>query len=209
MLEDYAHPQIKASYQFIQQNPPEDADFYLNESTQEYHFYLRTARSLMIWKWKYPKLYTYEKSDKNWQIERFYGLDRQVFLPPPGIALGNPILPKAARFSPQSIVDTAFFSGHNHVVWQGKRCWMVNTRHGAIYYLTKNKVVKVAQIEDFEHYPAAILGKRFFVEDRDKEELLFFNKITHLVPSLPLFKHRCLLDERESHQIFGKIYSTM
>lgn len=204
-LKKYSNPRIKASSQFIQQNPPEDADFHLNESTQEYHFYLRTARSLMIWKWKYPQLYTYEKSEKNWQIERFYGLDKQAFLPPPGIALGNPILPKAARFLPQSILDTAFFRGHNHVVWQGKHCWMVNTSHGAIYYLTKNKVVKVAQIEYFKDYPAIFSGKRLFIEDRDKGELLFFNKITHLVPNLPLFKHRCLLDERALQQTFGTL----
>lgn len=149
------------------------------------------------------------KSEKNWQIERFYGLDKQAFLPPPGIALGNPILPNAARFLPQSILDTAFFRGHNHVVWQGKHCWMVNTSHGAIYYLTKNKVVKVAQIEHFKDYPAIFSGKRLFIEDRDKGELLFFSKITHLVPSTPLFKHRCLLDEGELRQAFGKIYSTM
>lgn len=204
-MEDSSHPQIKASYQFIHQNPPVDVDFHLNESTQEYHFYLHTARSLMIWKWKYPQLYTDEKSEKNWQIERFYGLDKQVFLPLPGIALGNPILPKAARFSPQSIVDTAFFRGHNHVVWQGKHSWLVNTNHGAIYYLAKNRVVKVAQIEYFKDYPAIFLGKRLFIEDRDKGELLFFNNITHLVPDLPLFKHRCLLDERESRQTFGAL----
>jgi hypothetical protein len=204
-LENFNDPKIKDSYQFIHQNPFTDVDFYLDESTQEYHFYLRTARSLMIWKSKYPQLYSYEKSQKNWQIQRFYGLDKRAFLPPPGVALGNPILPNAARFLPQSIVDTAFFRGHNHVVWQRNRCWMVNTSHGAIYYLDKNRVVKVAQIEHFGHYPAAIFGKRFFVENRDKEELLFFNKITHLVPDLPLFKHRCLLDAKELQQVFGNL----
>jgi hypothetical protein len=82
---------------------------------------------------------------------------------------------------------------------------MVNTSHGAIYYLAKNKVVKVAQIEYFKDYPAIFSGKRLFIEDRDKSELLFFNKITHLVPNLPLFKHRCLLDERALQQTFGAL----
>ena len=93
------------------------------------------------------------------------------------IALGDPLLPDTTHFLPCTITDTAFFRGHNKAIQQGNQHWLINTSHGAIYYLADYGVVKVAQIENFQNYPAALLQRRLFIEDRDKGELIFFSRL--------------------------------
>ena len=126
-------------------------------------------------------------------------------MPPPGIALGDPLLPDTTHFLPCTITDTAFFRGHNKAIQQGNQHWLINTSHGAIYYLADYGVIKVAQIENFQNYPAALLQRRLFIEDRDEGELIFFSRLIRTDREAPLPKYRSLITPRAISQRFGAL----
>jgi hypothetical protein len=197
------YSKLTKSYEFVHKNPLTDVDFYLEATSNQYYFYQRTARCFLLWKYKGTK--ENPRSTDNWQLERFYSADSTIALPPRGIAIGDPFLPDTTHFLPCTITDTAFFRGHNKAIQQGNQHWLINTSHGAIYYLADYGIIKVAQIENFQNYPAALLQRRLFIEDRDKGELIFFSRLIRTDREAPLPKYRSLITPRAIGQRFGAL----
>ncbi|WP_353485367.1 hypothetical protein [Haliscomenobacter sp.] len=183
-----------------------DFDFQFDSEEKQFLFYIRTPRDFFLW--KYTGGAKNDTSFQDWQIKSFFSIDSVCYLPSSNDLLkylGNSLLPSPKKFLPCTITDTAFFRGHNKAIQQGNQHWLINTSHGAIYYLADYGVVKVAQIENFRDYPPAILQQRLFVEDRDRGELVFFSKLIRTDREAPLPKYRSLLTPREVTQRFGAL----
>jgi hypothetical protein len=186
-----------------------DVDFCYQSGVDKYHFYQRTENNFFIW--SYGGGAKKDTIFSDWHLERHYSID-SIFLVPSLKELelfrnrfGQPLLPDTTHFLPCTITDTAFFCGHNKAIQQGNQHWLINTSHGAIYYLADYGVVKVAQIENFQNYPAAILQRRLFIEDRDKGELIVFSRLTRTDREAPLPKYRSLITPRAISQRFGAL----
>jgi hypothetical protein len=195
----------------FKRNKITDVDFSYQSNGDKYQFYQRTENNFFIW--AYSGGVKKETLFSDWHLKRHYSRD-SVFRVPSleelevlrkWRGLGQTLLPDTTHFLPCTITDTAFFRGHNKVIQQGEQHWLINTAHGAIYYLADYGVVKVAQIENFQNYPAALLQRRLFVEDRDKGELLFFSRLTRTDREAPLPKYRSLLSSRAVRQRFGAL----
>jgi hypothetical protein len=190
-------------------NRMNDLDFWYQAEQNTYFYYQRTQASLFLWRYTGS-----EKKDTafaDWRLDKHFSTD-STFAVPTLLELdsvrflgrwGSVLLPDTLHFQPCTIADTAFFRGHNKAIMQGGQHWLINTAHGAIYYLARDGVKKVAQIENFQNYPAAVLNQKLFIEDRDQGELLFFSKIIHLDPKLPLPKYKSLTTATAIRQRMG------
>ena len=195
----------------FKRNKITDVDFCYLSNGDKYHFYQRTENNLFIW--SYNGGAKKETLFSDWLLEWHYSRDSVFRMPNleelevlrKHRGLGQSLLPDTTHFLPCTITDTAFFRGHNKAIQQGNQHWLINTSHGAIYYLADYGVVKVAQIENFRDYPPAILQQRLFVEDRDRGELMFFSKLIRTDREAPLPKYRSLLTPREVTQRFGAL----
>jgi hypothetical protein len=197
---------LRQYFYFFEKNDLTDFDFWYHPHNNEYHFYQRTNRNFMLW--RYTGGTKKDTAFSDWHLEHFYASDSTCAIPAlkemPGW-MGRLLLPDTTHFLPCTITDTAFFRGHNKAIQQGNQHWLINTSHGAIYYLADYGVVKVAQVENFRDYPEAILQQRLFVEDRDRGELVFFSKLIRTDREAPLPKYRSLLTPREVTQRFGAL----
>lgn len=193
-------------FYFFEKNQLTDFDFSYRTLTDEYYFYQRTARNFLLW--RYTGGIKKDTAFTDWHLEHFYASDSTCAIPSlkemPGW-MGKLLLPDTTHFLPCTITDTAFFRGHNKAIQQGDQHWLINTSHGAIYYLADYGVVKVAQIENFQNYPAALLQRRLFIEDRDKGELIFFSRLIRTDREAPLPKYRSLITPRAISQRFGAL----
>lgn len=183
-----------------------DFDFQFDFNEKQFLFYIRTPRDFFLW--KYTGGIKKDTLFQDWQFKSFFSIDSICYLPSSNNLLkylGNPLLPSPRKFLPCTITDTAFFRGHNKAIQQGNQHWLINTSHGAIYYLADYGVVKVAQIENFQNYPAALLQRQLFIEDRDKGELIFFSRLIRTDREAPLPKYHSLITPRAISQRFGAL----
>lgn len=143
-----------------------------------YIFFLRTGRKFTIWK----ATINYENQYSiltDWREEVTYTSDStyQSLIKEPVL---NAVIPSGKKHLYQSIEDKLFFHGHFKVIQQKDHLFLVNTNHGAIYYIGEKGVHKIGQIKihrssrrnGLNFYPKWILGERIFIEDKDENRLI-------------------------------------
>lgn len=77
------------------------------------------------------------------------------------------------RTSYNAVADSLFFEGHFKVIIQNNESYVINREHGKIYHLGKDSINLIGTV-DFTNKYSVIRGQRFFIEDRDSNEIIFF-----------------------------------
>ena len=102
-------------------------------------------------------------------------------------------LPKKKKYIHNAIRDTMFFEGHFKAVEQDGSIFFVNLSHGSIYYMGKKQIEKIGRVK-LEQYKFPILGNYVFIEDRDKNRLIFFAPVVWEDKDLPRPKTKTITD---------------
>lgn len=90
------------------------------------------------------------------------------------------------------------------MVAQGEHYFLINLKHGAVYYLGPEKIEKVAQLQPVPE-ERTIRSRRLFIEDRDNGVLIFFAPVILLGPRDRLPKMRLILTREAFEEAFGKV----
>lgn len=72
-----------------------------------------------------------------------------------------------------AIKDSLFMDGFFKVIIQNQHTFVINRKHGTIYFLTKKEIIRIGKVQVGNNYPK-LDGKALFIEDRDNDEIIFF-----------------------------------
>lgn len=114
----------------------------------------------------------------------------------------NRLFPSKEKMIFNAIADSLFFDGHFKVIAQGKERFAINLNHGGIYHLGSKQIKKVGQV-NLANYNRKLLGKKRFVHNKDKNEIIFFAKVEKI--SEPFPKTRVILSDEEFKELFRNV----
>src|SRR5690606_35317512 len=113
-------------------------------------------------------------------------------------------MPLAEDFSFNSIDDPLFYIGHFKAIRQNGNRYIVNTTHGAVYRIDREKIIKIAQI-DLKGYEG-IAGQNLFIDDKDNNQLLFFGEVQRLADGEGFPQMEVLTNKKQISKRFGALF---
>jgi hypothetical protein len=157
--------------------------------------YLRDTTTLFVWQIKLP-----EDENDWWRQLAVYTSPKTNYEYPP---MRNPKINAGLNTQLNGIQDSLFFDGHFKVIAQGEHKFIINREHGLIYHMGDKKIVRVGHVEVSATYPS-LRGKKLFIEDRDKGDILFFGPVHWEETDLPKPKTR-VMTEKEMKKKFKHV----
>lgn len=92
-------------------------------------------------------------------------------------------VPSGHHHQYEAIDDSLFFEGHFKIVPQGKERFVINTQHGAIYWLGQQAIQKVGQIQMDQYL--SLNNKKLYIEDMDNNQIILFAPVEWKNNNLP------------------------
>ena len=183
---------------------PEATFNFMPVSNDSILFYVRVQNQLTIWSYYYPSP-GIKSSQSNWKEVKTYLADTIGLKVPRNILrlklAEMDFLPSDEKQIFNSIKDSFFFDGHYDVVKQHEIVYIINLKHGNIYFLSNKRIENVGKI-DLDEYVLEFKGKKIFIEDRDNNQLIFFAPVEWMRDDLPKPNVRIITDEKEFKEMF-------
>ncbi len=171
-------------------------DFRIIDSTH-FDFFVRDWEIMTRWKCTCSKDINNSQIQTIWEETITYSMD--------SVSLNSETpmeyLPTKHKTIINSVKDSAFFTGHFKVIYQKDEIFMINIHHGNIYWIGPQSIELVGKI-DIQNYPVELLGRRFFIEDRDSNQIILFSKVERMNEDLPFLSIK-VMNSKETQEKFG------
>lgn len=169
-----------------------------------FRFFLRVKEFFTIWECEYPN----DKTDSTYNVGKWKEIvtyNSKEYLP---IFSEKRYLPSGKKELTKSkaIKDDNFFIGDFKIIKLGKNVFVINTDHGAIYHIGREKIVKVGQV-NMKKYQKRINNKNIFIEDKDEGQVIFFAPVKriHSKEKAPFLKTKVILNDRDFQKMFKNL----
>ena len=181
---------------------------------RDYLAFLRTENCLYSWEYYYPAIGEQDKKEK--QVHCYCSSRKQPeYFSKDSLLAKNKrteqyfkwidfdLLPDFENASYKAIKDTLFFDGHFKAYRQGENIFIINQKHGEIYFLDKKEIIKIGTI-DLMSYKYKIDNVKVYIEDKDNDRLIFFAPIKWEKEKYPKPNIEVIKNDNDIEKIFGK-----
>lgn len=93
-----------------------------------------------------------------------------------------------------AITDSLFFDGHFKVIVQDNEKFLINREHANIYHIGPENINRIGSVDSSKDY-SKIRGKRYFIENRDENHIIFFAPVNWEDTNLPKPRIRVMSKE--------------
>lgn len=149
-----------------------DVNIIVRDNTTIWYF-VKDKRQMTLWEYSYPPIHR-ESSQNDWREIRTWCVD-SIVIPFPADRL-TLLLPTVKNTSFNAIADHTLLEHHFEVVNQNGHTFLVNSYNGHLYWLANESIVKIGKI-NIDHHHKSPIGHKIFIEDRDRQVLLFFSEV--------------------------------
>lgn len=182
---------------------------------RDYLLLLRTENCLISWLYYYPNLGELDRlSDR--QIHCYCSTDAipEVLSSDSLVAKGIDLesynnwidfesLPNYNEVVFNAFPDRQFFDGHFKTYRNNGDVYIINQKHGNIYYLGENRVECIGRIE-VENYKYKIDNIRVFIEDMDNNRIIVFAHVQWFSSDYPLPPIISITEEAQLFKELGR-----
>lgn len=96
--------------------------------------------------------------------------------------------------------EPEFFYGPFHAIQQGGNYFIISRRLNVIYHIDENRIVPIARLKGMPH---KVFGGKFYIEDRDNQQLIFFSPVEWLGEHPVRPKYKVITDPGDIDRLFG------
>lgn len=180
-------------------------DFLIKQESQiiTLVFYIRTQYGLTLWEYSYPSL-GIDSKQSDWKELKTYS--QLNFFPEKQDSLNRHLLPSEESTIFSSIPDSSFFKGHFKIIRQKENVFIINQEIGNVYYVGEREISKIGHLQNIGNYPKWLLNRPIFIEDKDKEQLIFLTKLKKSREDLPFPNFIEILNLETAKELFPILF---
>ncbi|MFW5872910.1 MAG: hypothetical protein ACOCVN_02875 [bacterium] len=184
-------------------------------SERNYIVFLRTENCLISWSYYYPDLHKPEQhTDKQLHCYCKTESKPEVLssdsLVAQGIDLDKykkwidfELLPDYKKAAYNAFADEEFFDGHFKAYSHNDNIYIINQKHGNIYFLGAYSIERIGRIE-VENYKYKIDNIKVFIEDKDNNRIIVFAEVQWFASDYPIPPIISITDETQLVEILGR-----